>query len=141
MQAQTSLQYKPLYSEKWGKKIQTARYNGTRTVCKNSSLIENQKLFFRECCFDGPLRRVCLSFPTGSAAANIWNLSPKNVMWPIMNLLRSKWWSFVSVCPSVCDLTPPVLTDFFTLRFRTKTMDSLSLDYHRNKMAPLLYVL
>ena len=46
MQAQTSLQYKPLYSEKWGKKIQTARYNGTRTVCKNSSLIGNQKLVF-----------------------------------------------------------------------------------------------
>jgi hypothetical protein len=75
-------------------------------------VIETQKLFFRECCFDGPLRRVCPSFPTGSAAANIWNLSPKNVMWPITNLLRSKWWSFVSVCPSVCDLTPPVLTDF-----------------------------
>ena len=32
----TALQYKPLYninrSEKWGKKIQTAGYNGARTV-------------------------------------------------------------------------------------------------------------
>ena len=39
MELLTSLQYKPLYninrSEKWGKKIQTAGYNGARTVIRS----------------------------------------------------------------------------------------------------------
>ena len=74
----TSLQYKPLYninrSEKWGKKIQTAGYNGARTVHNNSinKIITTLKLFLEH---ENQLWRLNDSILTNKAG--VWNPSKK----------------------------------------------------------------